>query len=89
MLGLMARNDQDQETRAAARDNWPVRVYRLGEEPEDDLSETTPEQRLAMIWELSVDAWTLAGRPFPEYSRAESPVRVIRTGIRSAQDDEG
>jgi hypothetical protein len=85
----MARDDQDLESRAAARGNWPVRVYRLGEEPEDDLGGTTPEQRLAMIWELSLDAWTLSGRPFPEYSRAETPVRVIRTGIRSAQDDEG
>jgi len=85
----MAQEDQDLEARAAARGNWPVRVYRLGEEPEDDLSETTPEQRLAMIWELSVDAWTLSGRPFPEYSRAETPVRVIRGGIRFAQGDEG
>jgi hypothetical protein len=83
------RDDQDLATRAAARSNWPIRVYRLGEEPEDDLSETsTPEERLAMIWELSLDAWTLAGRPLPQYSRAETPVRVIRTGIRSAQDDE-
>jgi hypothetical protein len=87
----MAQDDQGLEARAAARAHWPVRVYRLGEEPEDDLSETsTPEQRLAMIWELSLDAWTLSGRPYPEYSRAEIPVRVIRTGIRSAQqDDEG
>jgi len=84
----MAR-DEGLETRAAARGNWPVRAYRLGEEPEADLSETTPEQRLAMIWELPVDAWTLARRPFPEYSRAETPVRVIRAAIRSAQDDEG
>jgi len=85
----VAQGDQDLVARGASRAHWPVRVYRLGEEPEDDLIETsTPEQRLAMIWELSLDAWTLSGRPFPEYSRAEAPLRVIRTGIRSAQDDE-
>jgi hypothetical protein len=85
----VALDDQDFSARAAARGNWPIRVYRLGEEPEDDLgATTTPEERLAMLWELSLDTWTLAGRPLPEYSRAETPVRVIRTGIRSAQGDE-
>jgi hypothetical protein len=35
--------------RAAQRSNWPVRRYRLGEEPSDDLSaSTTAEERLAM-----------------------------------------
>lgn len=85
----MIGDDQDFAARAAARGSWPIRVYRLGEEPEDDLSATTtPEERLAMLWELSLDAWALAGRQLPEYSRAETPVRIIRTGIRSAQDDE-
>ena len=44
--------------RRADRAAWPVRVYRLGEEPGDDLSrETTPAQRLAMMWPLAVEAW--------------------------------
>jgi hypothetical protein len=44
----------------------PVRVYRLGREPGDDLSAvSTPEQRLAMVAELSRRMWELTGRPVP------------------------
>lgn len=65
--------------RAAARRHWPVRVYRLGEEPRDDLSAvTTPEQRFEMVQELTVWCWELGQRTFPSYTRAEMPVRVIR-----------
>jgi hypothetical protein len=52
-----------------------VRVHRLGAEPGDDLSgETTPEARLAMMWPLAVEAFTLAGATLPIYSRHETPV---------------
>lgn len=58
-----------------ARRAWPVRVYRLGEEPGDDQSRSsTATQRLAMMWELARDAWSLSGRPVPEYPRHETPV---------------
>ena len=61
------------------RRNWPVRVYRLGEEPGDDLSATTtPEQRLAMVWELTARMWEITGRPWPSYTRAAMPIRVHR-----------
>jgi hypothetical protein len=41
-----------------ARRCWPVRVYRLGEEPGDDLGGSpTPEERLAMMWAL--EGWSL------------------------------
>ena len=59
----------------------PVRVYRLGEEPGDDLSaSTTPEERLAMVWELTLRAWALSGRPIPTYERHEMPVIIQRRG---------
>ena len=65
--------------RRADRAAWPVRVYRLGEEPGDDLSrETTPAQRLAMMWPLAVEAWTLAGRTLPTYGRHEIPISIRR-----------
>jgi hypothetical protein len=52
-----------------------VRVFRLGEEPGDDLSATTTAaERLAMMWPLAVEAWTFAGRPLPDYTRGETPV---------------
>lgn len=58
---------------------WPVRIFRLGEEPADDLSlVTTAEERLAMVGELSRRMWELTGRPVPSYRRATMPGRVLR-----------
>jgi hypothetical protein len=69
------------------RGAWPIRRYRLGEEPPDDLSEvTTPAQRLAMMWPLAREGWLLSGRPLPAYSRANMPSRMFRGGERP--DDE-
>jgi hypothetical protein len=57
----------------------PARVFRLGEEPGDDLSAvSTPEERLVMLAELSRRMWELTGRPVPSYSRAAMPGRVLR-----------
>jgi hypothetical protein len=65
--------------RRAGRAAWPVRVYRLGEEPGDDLSgETTAAQRLAMMWPLAVEAWAVAGKTLPTYGRHELPLRTRR-----------
>jgi hypothetical protein len=58
-----------------------VRVYRQGSEPPDDLSATsTPEERLAMMWPLALEAFSLAGRSMPAYRRAEAPVALRRLG---------
>jgi hypothetical protein len=71
--------DRERKERAAARKSWPIRVYRLGEEPDDDLSATTTAtERLEMMWPLAVDAWASSGQPIPDYPRKEAPVRVIR-----------
>ena len=61
------------------RSHWPVRKFALGSEPGDDLSAvTTAEQRLKMVWQLTLEAWSLAGLPMPTYTRCETPVRVVR-----------
>ncbi|HXV65053.1 MAG TPA: hypothetical protein VEK15_30440 [Vicinamibacteria bacterium] len=77
-------------TRARARRaEWTVRRYRLGEEPGDDLSEsTTAEERIDMMWELAVSAWTLAGRELPTYSREHMPSRLYRRGETPPDDDD-
>lgn len=63
----------------AGRYEWPIRIYRLGEEPGDDLSaSTSPQERLEMVWELSRRMWALTGRDRPAQARNELPVRVIR-----------
>ena len=74
------------EARRAARAQWPVRKFRLAEEPGPDLSATTTaSERLAMMWPLARDAWTLAGRAIPDYPRDRMPVRVVRpAGDRSS-----
>lgn len=80
----MSAHDQDEAAhrrRAAARGHWPIRIYRLGEEPSEDLSATTtPKERLAMVEELTREAWELAGLPWPTYRRSEIPVRWFRPG---------
>ncbi len=68
--------------RSGARANMPVRAYRLGEEPGDDLSAvTTADERFAMVWELSARMWALTGKPMVTYARSELPVKVIRRGV--------
>jgi len=69
----------EKEMRAAARRDWPIEVYQMGEEPSDDLSATTTaEERLGMMWELAKTAWVLAGRSIPDYEIKDAPGKVIR-----------
>lgn len=80
---------KDAEARRAARATWPVRRFALGDEPGDDLSaETTPAERIRMMWPLAVEAWRLAGRPLPDYDRAHIPARVFRPGEKPPDDDD-
>jgi hypothetical protein len=59
----------------AGRGSWPVRVVALGAERGDDLSATTTaEERLAMMWRLAQEGWSLSGAPLPPYARGETPV---------------
>ncbi len=75
----MDREKNDRERRRLARRWWPVRKFRLGSEPSDDLSDsTTAERRLEMMWPMALEAWSLSGRPLPAYTRSETPVRVLR-----------
>jgi hypothetical protein len=76
--------DPDARRRAADRGSWPVRVYRLGDAPGDDLSdETTAVQRLGMMWPLALEAWTLTGQPLPGYGRGQTPVTRRPWTVRS------
>ncbi len=56
-----------------------MRIVRLGEEPPDGL-DTTPEERIEMMWELAVRAHGMAAIPIPDYDRAHTPIRVVRRG---------
>jgi hypothetical protein len=55
-----------------------VRKHAPGREPGDDLSaSTTPEERLAMMWPLALEAWALSGADMPDYDRRAAPVRRL------------
>lgn len=56
-----------------------ARIFRLGEEPTDDLSDiTTPAERFEMVALLTARMLEFSGTPAPLYSRHEIPIRVIR-----------
>lgn len=79
--------EPERRRRAVARRDWPVSVHRLGEEPGDDLSATTtPEERLAMVWPLTLEAWRLTGRELPSYERSAMPVRVVRGYLEAKRE---
>ena len=93
MIEVMASDQSAAYERREARASPPIRVFRLGEEPRDDLSDcTTPEERIAMMWPLAVDAWASAGRRLPQYSRDRMPGGIVRTRppetvLRASQRD--
>ncbi len=79
-----AREDAERAARRAARANMPMRRFRLGEEPDEDLSAvTTMEERLAMMWPLSRLAYEIAGFPIEPPPRAQLHGVVLRP---NAQD---
>jgi hypothetical protein len=68
--------------RTIERGTWPGRRRRLGDAPDDDLSDvTTAAERLAMMWPLARRAWALAGKTVPDYPRSEAPGRVCGLGL--------
>ena len=86
----MADSDEQHaaRARARARSHWPVRKFKLGEEPSDDLSDmTTAAERLAMMWPLALQAWALARRPLPTYDRSRIPIGNYRNGELPPDND--
>ena len=72
-------DDPAANDRAGARKSWPIRRFRLGEEPTENLvGSTSAAQRLAMVGELTERGWALSGKAIPRYSRAETPLRRVR-----------
>lgn len=71
-------SDAARDARAKARASWPVTRHSLNEPPSDVVRTASPSERVAMVWALTVDAWTLSGRPIPDYPRSEAPGRILR-----------
>jgi hypothetical protein len=79
---------EDAKSRAERRrqqsEQWPVRVYRLGAEPNvDPLDRSTVDERIASMWPLARAAWSVAGKPIPDYARRDTPGMLIRARVPS------
>jgi hypothetical protein len=63
------------------RSHYPTRIIRPGEsEPPDPVWSMTPEQRLEMMWPLTLEAWRFMGIPVDELRLQRHVVRVVRRG---------
>lgn len=67
--------------RQKARQSWPIRTFVRGQDP-NAILEGSPStaERLAIVWQLTVESWALAGRPLPEYGRKDMPIRCYTLG---------
>lgn len=59
------------------RADLPVHVYRLGEEPPDNLkASTSAEERFHMVRLLTERMWAISGKTAASYARSTIPVIV-------------
>lgn len=73
--------------RAKERAQWPGSLGRVEDMPAIERVEGDPAELMAMVIELSARAWELSGRPFPAYTRATMPGRVLRHGSPRGDDE--
>jgi hypothetical protein len=67
------------DERRKLRASWPIRRFRLGDEPEHDERDlTTVAERMSLVWRLTQESWVLSGRQMPTYSRPEMPGIFVR-----------
>jgi hypothetical protein len=72
------------EARRIARAQWPIRKIALEEEGAiDPLDASTIDERVALVWQLTREAWSLQGREIPSYPRHEAPGLLVRRRGRS------
>jgi len=69
-------SESAERARAKRRSNWPVRIRTLHDREVPSPPAGTAESRLRAVAELTATCWRLSGKPFPDYARHETPVRV-------------
>ena len=56
-----------------------IRVQRLDEQGKDDeLLEFTPEERIQMVWQITMDTWAFTGEKVAQSRLPRHIVRVLR-----------
>ena len=80
----MPRDDPDRLARRAARANWPVRIFRSGEDPPEEpfLTDLSVEERLVAAAEITDMCWAVAGKRIPDLARQDWPIKIIRRSRR-------
>jgi tRNA A37 threonylcarbamoyladenosine synthetase subunit TsaC/SUA5/YrdC len=74
-------DESERRARAEARANWPGSLTTLAEQSDAAIVlHGTPGERVAMVWQITLDAWASSGKPLPEYTRANMPGRLVRRG---------
>ena len=77
----MAREDAEPR---ADRSHWPIRKYRLGEEPEDGFTRgLTLEENFRITMELSEATYSLTEEGRKRLPRDQWPIRVIERRQKS------
>lgn len=66
--------------RARARAGWTVTRTSLAQPPDDDLSALSISERMALVWQLTLDAWAMTGQEIPAYERSRMPGKLVRRG---------
>jgi hypothetical protein len=67
------------ESAPVDRSHWLVRKGRVSDpEMETSLWPTTPEERLAMVWPLTVQAWAFKGVDVSQSRLPRSDLRITR-----------
>ena len=72
--GLGEDMPSERELRAMRRSTWTGGLTRAHEPAQLP----TAEERLASMWQLALDAWSIRGERLPDYERAQIPGRLIR-----------
>jgi hypothetical protein len=62
------------------RADWPITRTTLVAEREARRDPLPPDEALAMMWQLALDAWASAGRAIPDYPRRATPIRKVPMG---------
>jgi hypothetical protein len=85
-MGVLPKAESS-EAAKMARGQWLVRKGRLGDpELETQWPPTTPEERLAMVWPLTIQAWALRGEDVSKRPFARDVVRIFRRKRRGSTE---
>ena len=69
--------DVDRRRRAEARRHRAVLRRVALNEPELRAEEVRGAEAISLVTQLTIEGWSLSGRPWPDYDRANTPYRFV------------